>query len=271
MTLPQPLLWLAAWAFSVQRQMNGDMRRNLAALQDGWSVEAVGLILLAAFLYGVFHAVGPGHGKVVIGSYFATRRARIAQGLTAALIAALVQAATAVAVVGALAGLLALAPREVMAQAAWLEVGSYALIAVVGLNMGWRTLTDRGCGHDHHHHHDGCCHHEHDDQGCGLFAVAAAVGLRPCSGAILVLLFTLGNGMFLVGVAATVAMALGVALTVSVLGLGALGLNRLVERLGGGGVRLRKGLALAGATAITLMGLVLLLGSLAGGAPTLTG
>ncbi|MBI2236195.1 MAG: ABC transporter [Magnetospirillum sp.] len=268
MTLPEPLLWLAARAFSLQRQMNGDMRRNLAALQDGWSFEAVGLILLAAFLYGVFHAVGPGHGKVVIGSYFATRRARIAQGLTAALIAALVQAATAVAVVAALAGLLALAPRDVMAHAAWLEVGSYGLIAVVGLNMGWRTLTDRGCGHEHH---DGCCHHGHADDGRSLFAVAAAVGLRPCSGAILVLLFTLGNGMFLVGVAATVAMALGVAITVSVLGLGALGLNRLVERLGGGGLRLRKALALAGAAAITLLGLVLLTGSLMGGTPTLTG
>lgn len=274
--LPEPLLSLAQWGFALQRTLNGEMRVHLAAFKDSGAWEPALALMLAAFLYGVFHAIGPGHGKVVIGSWFATRRARIAHGLAACGISALVQAATAVAAVALLAGALTLAPREVMAQAAWLEVGSYGLIAAMGVVMAWHTL--RGghscghahCGHDHHHHH----HHDEPDDRKTLFGMAAAVGFRPCSGAILVLLFTLANGMFWLGILATFAMAAGVALTVSGIGLSALGLNRLLDRGAGHsrhGAVIRKGLALTGAAAITLLGVTLLLGVVQGGTPMLTG
>ncbi|OAN56004.1 ABC transporter [Paramagnetospirillum marisnigri] len=281
--LPEPLRSLAAWGFALQRQLTGEMRQNLAAMKETGSWEPAAAILLAAFMYGIFHAVGPGHGKVVIAGWFATRRARILHGLTASLIAAMVQAGSAIAAVLALAGLLSLAPRDVTAGAAWLEVASYALITGIGAVMVWRTLTGKGCGH--HHHDDACCGHHppelHDIQEPetakternALFAMAAAVGFRPCSGAILVLLFTFANGLFLVGVLATLAMGLGVAITVSAIGLGALGLNRLIDRLFGQGSlgrRIRTALALAGALAITLLGMALFISTLLNG-PSLTG
>jgi ABC-type nickel/cobalt efflux system permease component RcnA len=285
--LPEPLRGLAAWGFALQRRLTGEMRDQLALMKETGSWEPAAAIILAAFLYGVFHAVGPGHGKVVIGGWFATRRARVVHGLAASLIAAMAQAGSAILAVGVLAGVLSLAPREVNAGAAWLEAGSFAMIAVIGAMMTWRTLTGRGCGHDHgadgthHHHHGACCGHHHPEPAAGsgpaernaLFAMAAAVGFRPCSGAILVLLFCFANGMVLIGVLATLAMGLGVAITVAAIGLGALGLNRLVERgFGEGslGGRVRTGLALAGSLSITLLGLVLLLGALVNG-PTLTG
>ena len=104
--------------------------------------------------------------------------------------------------------------------------------------------------------------------------MAAAIGFRPCTGALLVLLFTLANGLMAVGIAATFAMAAGVGLTVSGIGLGALGLNRLLDRGAARsrhGETLRKALSLGGAALIFLLGLTLLLGSLQGGAPVLTG
>lgn len=284
--LPEPLRSLAAWGFALQRKLTGELREQLAVMKETGSWEPAAAIILAAFLYGVFHAVGPGHGKVVIGGWFATRRARIAHGLAASLIAAMVQAGSAIAAVGLLAGVLSLAPRAVSAGAAWLEVGSFAMIAAIGALMTWRTLTGQGCGHDHghaHHHHGGACcdhHHDHHDhhqshasERNALFAMAAAVGFRPCSGAILVLLFCFANGMVLIGVLATLAMGVGVAVTVAAIGLGALGLNRLVERgLGGSslGGRIRFALALAGALSITGLGVVLLLGTLING-PTAVG
>lgn len=278
--LPEPLRSLAAWGFALQRQMNGEMRGHLAALKESASAEAALGLLLAAFLYGVFHAVGPGHGKVVIGGYFATRRAKVLHGVSASILAAAIQALSAIAVVALLAGAAALAPRDVMAHAAWLEVASYGLIAVLGVAMAWRMLRghqcSHGCSHHHHHHHHG--HHHHDHHGemdrVTLFSLAGAVGFRPCSGAILVLLFTMANGLFALGVAATFAMALGVAITVTGIGLGALGLNRMVERAYGAtpwAGHARKALGLAGAAGITLLGLSLLLGALQGGAPQLTG
>lgn len=280
--LPEPLRSLAQWGFALQRDLNGAMREHLAAFRDSGAWEPALALLLAAFVYGVFHAIGPGHGKVVIGSWFATRRARVVHGLAACGLSALVQAGTAVAAVAVLAGALALAPRTVLAQAAWLEVGSHGLIAVIGVAMAWGTLRGgHSCGHAHcsPHHHDHGDRHDHGDHHGAedsrtLFGMAAAVGFRPCSGAILVLLFTLANGMFWLGVLATLAMAAGVALTVSGIGLSALGLNRLLDR-GAGRSRhaatVRKALGLAGAAAVTLLGLTLLLGALQGGAPVLTG
>jgi nickel/cobalt transporter (NicO) family protein len=281
--LPEPLRTLAAWGFALQRRLTGELRDQLAVMKETGSWEPAAAIILAAFLYGVFHAVGPGHGKVVIGGWFATRRARIMHGLAASLIAAMVQAGSAILAVGLLAGVLSLAPRAITAGTAWLELGSFAMIAGIGALMTWRTLTGKGCGHDHghqehgHHHHDGtCCGHHHQDDKTerkALFTMAAAVGLRPCSGAILVLLFCFANGMIAIGVLATLAMGLGVAATVTAIGLGALGLNRLVEEgLGGSslGGRIRLALALAGSLAITLVGVVMLIGTLVNG-PASTG
>lgn len=270
--LPEPFRSLAQWGFALQRVLNGEMREHLAAFKDSGAWEPALALMLAAFLYGVFHAIGPGHGKVVIGSWFATRRARIGHGLAACGLSALVQAGTAIGAVSLLAGALSLAPRDVMAQAAWLEVGSYGLITVMGLVMGWQVLRGRHscghaqCSHDYHHHEDEGNH--------TLFGMAAAVGFRPCSGAILILLFTLANNLFWLGILATLAMASGVALTVSGIGLSALGLNRLLDR-GAAYSRhaesIRKALALAGAATITLLGVTLLLGIAQGGTPMLTG
>lgn len=276
--LPEPLRALAAWGFGLQRQLNGEMRGHLAALKENGGLQPALGLMLAAFLYGVFHAIGPGHGKVVIGSWLASRRARIAYGLSACFLSAAVQGATAITVVVLLAGAAALAPKDILAQAAWLEVASYGLIAAMGVVMGWNALRRRAaCGHDHSHDHACCGHHHHpapEEHSRTLWAMAAAIGFRPCSGAILVLLFTMANGLFWVGIAATFAMAAGVGLTVSGIGLSALGLNRLLDR-GAEHSRhaepLRKALALAGAAAIILLGVTLLLGSLQGGAPVLTG
>lgn len=275
--LPEPLRSLAEWGFALQRGLNGEMRRQLVLMQDsGVSWEPLAAIILAAFLYGIFHAIGPGHGKVVIGSWFASRRARITYGLAACALSALVQAASAIAAVGLLAGALSLAPRDVLAQAAWLETGSYALITLMGVWMLVQALRGRqACGHDHHDHHQHGphCTHAHHAPDRSLWAMAAAVGFRPCSGAILVLLFTLANGLFWVGIVATLAMAVGVTITVSGIGLSALGLNRLLEgRFGTSphAILWRRLLAVAGAGTILLLGLVLLLGVIHNG-PALTG
>jgi len=302
--LPEPLRAVAAWAFGLQRQFNAEMRGALGQLRDegGWAPAVA--IIGSAFLYGVFHAIGPGHGKAVIGGWVATRRIRLIHGMAAALIAALSQALTAILLVGGLFGILHLTPQSLLSQAAWVEAGSYGLIAVLGAVALWRAATGRGCGHDHslpvsaddhdHTHGAGCAcghdhghghdhHHGHDHaplpttpataDRTALFAVAAAVGLRPCTGALLVLLFTFANDMVAIGIAATLAMAAGVAITVAAIGLGALGLNRLIERSFGASPRadlLRRILAMAGAGLVLLLGLALFLGALIEG-PALSG
>ena len=102
--------------------------------------------------------------------------------------------------------------------------------------------------HSHAHHHHGHTH----DAGCEVcahlpapsqlqgdwswkraFALAFAVGIRPCTGAILVLVFAIGQGLWWAGVFSTLAMALGTAITVSILATMAVGSRELAKRLAG--------------------------------------
>ncbi len=133
-------------------------------------------------------------------------------------------------------------------------------------------------GHDHHHaHDDGCgCGHSHGPelaalagpQGWrhGLVAVAT-VGIRPCSGAILVLVFALAQGLFWAGIAATFAMALGTAITVTGFALLAVSAKGLARRLasghGGRAATLLRGIEFGAATLVMLFGVALLSGYMA--------
>ena len=91
-----------------------------------------------------------------------------------------------------------------------------------------------------------------------FWAMAVSVGIRPCSGAVIVLLFTFGQGLVLAGIGATLAMAVGTALTVGILALLAVGSRRLALRLAGGRSRLvgilARSFALLGALAVIVLG-----------------
>jgi len=241
----------------------------------------------------VFHAAGPGHGKMVTTTYFLSRDAGWKQGVAMGSLIAGVQAVTAIVLVGSLTLILNLGPAAITQNGLVLEAVSYALIAGLGGLMCIRILQGRDdcCdhgGHDHHHHHhahDHPHHHDHDHEHADhqhlnhehehnhdhaitksrwqMIAGGIVVGLRPCTGSILVLLFTLANGLFLIGIASAFAMAAGVALTISLIGLAAIGIRTGTQHLfsvseSTSGL-LRRGVALAGAALITLFGLLLLL------------
>jgi len=217
-----------------------------AAKSDGRA--AFGLAWLS-FLYGIFHAAGPGHGKAVISSYLVADDATMKRGIALSFAAAIAQAIMAVALVGIAALVLGATAKAMNETVRYLELGAYGVIVLFGLTLAWRkgralvaAWSDRHeklhaahQAHGHHHHshqhehgHGGDCGHSHGPEPAelkgkgwlrrGLTAVVA-VGMRPCSGAILVLVFALSQGIFAIGVAATFAMALGTAITVTAIAL----------------------------------------------------
>lgn len=97
----------------------------------------------------------------------------------------------------------------------------------------------------------------------GLAAIVA-VGLRPCSGAIIVLVFALAQGLFWIGVASTFAMGLGTAITVAAIATLAVGARGLADRVAkakpGVGMLLLRGLETAAAFVIVFFGAALLTG-----------
>ena len=131
-------------------------------------------------------------------------------------------------------------------------------------------------GHDHAHVHDEHCGHSHGpvpDELAGPggwrrgFGAIFAVGLRPCSGAILVLVFALAQGLFWAGVAATFVMGLGTAITVAAIAVVAVSAKDLARRLSGakegGGALFMRGVEFGAAGLVLLFGIGLLFGYLA--------
>jgi ABC-type nickel/cobalt efflux system permease component RcnA len=131
-------------------------------------------------------------------------------------------------------------------------------------------------GHDHGHVHDEHCGHSHGPAPSelagpggwqrGLGAIFA-VGIRPCSGAILVLVFALAQGLFWAGIAATFVMGLGTAITVATIAVVAVTAKDLARRLSGtkegGGALFMRGVEFGAAGLVLLFGVGLLFGYLA--------
>jgi nickel/cobalt exporter len=284
-----PMGGVLGWIFTKQaefyRQFSGLIR---AAKSDGtaaWS------LLGLAFVYGAFHAAGPGHGKAVISSYLVANEETWRRGVALSFASALVQALVAVLIVGVAAALLNATAATMITAVNRIETLSYGLIILIGLRLLWvkgraflatlrQVRSPKAVGaavtpahllerqdhdhhaHDHHAHddhvhdhghddHATCSHHQHHhDHACdhedhasawghahapepeelagpggwlrGLSAVVA-VGARPCSGAIILLVFALAQGLFWTGVAATFVMGIGTAITVAVIATIAVG------------------------------------------------
>jgi nickel/cobalt transporter (NicO) family protein len=131
-------------------------------------------------------------------------------------------------------------------------------------------------GHDPAHVHDEHCGHSHGPQPSELagpggwrrgFAAILAVGIRPCSGAILVLVFALAQGLFWAGIAATFVMGLGTAITVATIAVLAVSARGLAQRLSSGregsGALIMRGIEFSAAGLVLLFGVGLLFGYLA--------
>jgi len=305
-------------------------------------------LLGVSFVYGIFHAAGPGHGKAVISSYLLANEETWRRGVTLSFASAVLQSLTAITIV-AVAALLIGATAKMMGDTVRaIETASYALIIVVGMRLVWvkaisfrRTLQklraeaapagpvavecigDSGpahqhehehvhvhehghgeCDHDHghahardaahtdhvHHHHAHHGHsHDEDEEGSvlpwghahgpepeelagpggwrrGLSAIVA-VGMRPCSGAIIVLVFALAQGLFWAGVASTFVMGLGTAITVGSIASLAVGAKSVAKRLASGrtgyGVLVLRGFEVGAGVLVMLVGVALLTGYMA--------
>jgi ABC-type nickel/cobalt efflux system permease component RcnA len=275
------------WVRAKQQAFYGRMSGALKALRGSDGALAAWTLMGLSFLYGVLHAAGPGHGKAVVSAWLLANERQLRRGILIACLAAVVQAMTAIVIVSAVLLLVERAGSTARAVAGSLESASFGLIALMGLYLFWHALARQPvaaaatAGHHHHRHH----HHDHGEEcGCGhahmpearrlegevpltrALTIAFAVGIRPCTGAILVLLLASAIGLYWAGIASTFAMAAGTAITVSAIAVVAVTSRRLALRLAGADSRWLSrtvtGLQLAAGLFITLLGGVLFWGSL---------
>lgn len=288
-----PVLWVR----DKQQEFYGAMAGALRKVRTDRPFAAAWTLMLLSFGYGIFHAAGPGHGKTVISAWLLATENELKRGIFIAFLSSIIQSLVAIALVSVLLLIVESAGSTAKDMAGFLESASYAMIAAMGLYLIWTALrphAGHGHGHhahdhDHHHHeHDHDHHHGHDhhvhDENCGhahvaepvqvrgqwslakAFSLAFAVGIRPCTGAILVLILANALGIYWAGVASTLVMAVGTFLTVSTIATIAVYSKKLAMRLAARDDKWLGWLAFAlrvgGGVAIACVGTLLFLGSL---------
>ncbi|MDU8912017.1 hypothetical protein [Aestuariicoccus sp. MJ-SS9] len=214
---------LTVLAAEGQRTAQNAMAQGLRALRAG-EPGALWALMGVCFAYGFFHAAGPGHGKILIGGYGLGRRVPVLRLGLLALVSSLAQAITAIALVWA--GIVLLGwGREVLVDRAeaWFAPASYAAIGAIGLYLIWRGLrrlirdlrhpvaddgTCRTCGHAHGPTLDEA---EKVTSLRDAAALVGAIALRPCTGALFLLILTWRMDIWGAGVLGALAMGLGTA------------------------------------------------------------
>jgi nickel/cobalt transporter (NicO) family protein len=321
---PPPAEGIAGWLLAKQalfyRALSGLIR---AAKTDGsayWGLMGI------SFIYGIFHAAGPGHGKAVISSYLLANEETWRRGIALSFASALLQALTAVVLVAIAAVLIGATAKMMGDTVRVIEMVSYTLIVLLGARLIWvkgrgflralhavrsgpepalATAADHAphvraahanCHRPDHSHHDHADHdrahgHHHaaDEEEDvlpwghahgpepeelagpggwrrGLSAIIA-VGLRPCSGAIIVLVFALAQGLFWAGVASTFVMGVGTAITVAAIATLAVAAKAAVKRFAaaraGYGSLVVRGVEVGAALAVMAFGVLMLTGTMA--------
>lgn len=122
-----------------QRDVNQQMSGLLKAVADN-PTKAGGSLLAFSFVYGVLHALGPGHGKIVITTWLATHPSKLKSSIGLTLASSLLQGGVAIGLVVVVLSLLQLPARQLHLSSFWLEKGSYALVGVLGVILCWRAL-----------------------------------------------------------------------------------------------------------------------------------
>jgi nickel/cobalt transporter (NicO) family protein len=274
----QPAKVEGAWApvaavgralLAFQRETNRLIASRMRSIRDGETSLPLLIGAGLAFLYGVVHALGPGHGKLVVVSYFLSREAQIGRGLLMGLQIAVFHVISALVVVALADLLLRKAFGGPPAEAAGVRVASYGLIALIGMVMTGQALRRSYLRRHGVQVNHACCGHEreriaHDPAHAGegrrieQGALSLGVGLVPCTGAVLILLYAMANDILFAGMMLVAAIAAGMAITMGALGIVSVvarrAVARRVETAGNGHGRFAVAMDYAGALAITALG-----------------
>ena len=237
-----PWFEIQRWAIGEQRTFQNVMAGALRGIQAG-DPQAVWTLCSATAAYGFFHALGPGHGKVLIGGAALASSATLKRLSILTFLSGLAQAATAILLVGGLYFILQIGSADLAdLTETWLAPASYAAIAAIGAVLifrgarSWHKIS-RAKQATH-----GCCGHAHGPSFNEVatltstrdaIALIASIAIRPCTGALFVLVIAARFDAFAVGCLAVVTMGLGTAafnLTVATSGVAA-------RRLAGLGAR----------------------------------
>jgi ABC-type nickel/cobalt efflux system permease component RcnA len=236
----------------IQRELNSKLSQLIRQTRENSSISTVLFALIISFIYGMIHSLGPGHGKIFATSYFLSNRSRYLNGIVLGYSTGLIHALSALISVTILYFVLSGGSMKNIDELnVSMQKISYFVIILVGIFLLFSALKHK--------------HKEKKKKNRSLLSIALAVGMVPCPGTTIVLVFSMTLGVYLFGTILAAAMALGMGTTISFAGLSAIFLNKQGKKLSSNimksGKILEKVLNIAGAVVIMVLGLILFVGT----------
>lgn len=228
---------LARFSAEYQRRIQQTLSGSLRDIKAGSGSLALWTLATVCFGYGVVHTLGPGHGKAVVVAYFldSSRPRAWIEGIFAGAWIAFTHTLAALLLAGALKLFATVGLLGALREVRNVEMVSYLLILAIGIWRLWAGITGRlhehhhghDHGHDHHHDHD---HHHHEPQQRTIagWLLLTAAGVAPCAGALVVILLSIALDVIWAGVVGVIAIAFGMAITLSAIGMASMVAHRLI-------------------------------------------
>jgi ABC-type nickel/cobalt efflux system permease component RcnA len=230
---------LARFSAEYQRRIQQILSVSLRDIKSGSGSLALWTLATVCFGYGVVHTLGPGHGKAVVVAYFldSSRPRAWIEGVFAGAWIAFTHTLAALLLAGALKLLGTVGLLGALREVRNVELVSYLLILAIGIWRLWAGITGRlhehhHGDHDHHHHDQGHGHHDHHhdtrQRTLAGWLLLTAAGIAPCAGALVVILLSIALDVVWAGVVGVIAIAFGMAITLSAIGLASMVAHRLI-------------------------------------------
>ncbi|MDC7220064.1 MAG: hypothetical protein PQJ59_08995 [Spirochaetales bacterium] len=163
-------------------------------------------LALAGFIYGILHALGPGHRKTVIFSLFITREARFYEPIAGGFLSALLHGLSAAVVILSFRSLSnRLFLDKVNVTSLYLEGITYLLLALLAIGLLLYELL-------HHHNNN------ENKTNRSLYGTIALTSAFPCPAAVMILVFSLSMDLLPLGIITVGALSLGMGITISAIG-----------------------------------------------------
>lgn len=211
---PNPVyLKLAAW----QQNLNGKLTDLMNKSRESGTLRPFLPLIAIAFLYGIIHAVGPGHGKAVAATFLISRGRKIQDGFYIGNLIALMHGASGICLVLFLRLILRSGVMDPLGEVTQItKITSYSLITLTGLILLCKSLHSwyRNTGVARHNYSG-----KYDTRPAGSLTMALVIGMIPCPGTVLIMLYAISINMTIPGILLAVSQTLGMAVTISTIGV----------------------------------------------------
>ena len=228
-----------------------DIKKYLIKIEEENSTTALIFLLFASFVYGVIHALGPGHGKALAFSYFTAQKSSFLQAFSISMATAFIHILGAfILVVVSVFILQSVLNNFIEDSISYLTILCAVLIMLLSIYILHKKLKDKSCACS------SCCSSNQIRKKQDLYFVLTA-GLIPCPGTVLLFVYAFILETYFSVILASIAISLGMGLVI--FGSSFLGLS--INKLSNRSHSITNFLEIAAPVFMFILGLLLLLGS----------